>query len=288
MKTKVLFIINPHSGRKRRKDIEVLAHQRMNPSLFDLEFRYTEYAGHAVEIARESDADVVVAVGGDGTVNEVARGLLGSGKVMGIIPMGSGNGLALHFGISRNPARALDVISRMKVAEMDCGTIDGRLFCCTCGVGLDAEVSARFASSSSRGLGTYILDALKVWNGYKPSHYILTIDGRKLDTDAVLITVGNACQWGNNAYICPGAETDDGLLDITLIKPFNSLAIPVLARFLMTGMLKKSVLVRSYRGREIRIVRDSKGWAHYDGDCVELGDDINIGIKPSTLKVIVP
>lgn len=183
---KLLFIINPHSGKRHSIDIETLARQRLNPSAFRLEFVRTEYAGHAVELASDSDADIVVAVGGDGTVNEVARGLAGSEKTLGIIPTGSGNGLARHLGISCKPDKALETLSLMKTSTIDCGVMNGRLFCCSCGAGLDADVSAMFASSKKRGLGTYIVDAFKVWKDFKPGHYKLSVDGRETEIDAVL------------------------------------------------------------------------------------------------------
>lgn len=283
---KLLLIINPRSGKRHSIDIETLARQRLDPSAFRLEFVRTEYAGHAVELAADSDADIVVAVGGDGTVNEVARGLAGSGKTLGIIPTGSGNGLARHLGISCKPEKALRTLSLMNTSTIDCGVMNGRLFCCSCGAGLDADVSAMFASSKKRGLGTYIVDAFKVWKDFKPGHYKLSADGRETETDAVLVTVGNANQWGNNAFICPEAVVDDGFLDITIIKPFRSVEIPVLAFLLMTGRLKKSRRVTFIRGREVCISREKEGWAHFDGECIRQGNEIRINLLAAALKVI--
>lgn len=152
MTTKVLFIVNPHSGKRKALYLEDIVSKNLPAVTFESEVQYTGYPGHAEIMARESVADVVVAVGGDGTVNEVARGLLGSSKILGIVPVGSGNGLALHLGISRNPVEAVRTIGKMNVGTMDCGTINGHPFFCSCGVGMDAVVSGEFEKSGKEGL----------------------------------------------------------------------------------------------------------------------------------------
>lgn len=282
---KVLFIINPKAGTKRSKDSVLAA---LNGCIHDWSAVWTEYPGHATELAAASDADIVVAVGGDGTVNEVARALVNSDKVLGIIPCGSGNGLALHLGIKRSPARAVDIINNAKIIPVDTATIDGHPFFCTCGVGLDAEVSRNFAKAGNRGLKTYVEQSINTYARYKPCKYILDFDGKTVKHSALLITVANANQWGNNAKIAPNASLTDGLLEITVIKSFPKIGTPELLAALLVGAIDKSRFVKSYKAREIKILRDSEGPGHADGDPINPGEEINISVIPSSLKVIIP
>ena len=249
---------------------------------------YTEYAGHGEVLAREASEQTIVAVGGDGTVNEVARGILGTGKTLGIIPCGSGDGLALHLGINRNFEKALDTVLNGAAHPLDAGMINGRLFLSVCGVGFDAMVSERFAKSGQRGMISYIEHGLRLWREYQPEKYRITIDGETWENDAALITVGNSNQWGNGAMITPLADSSDGILDVTVADMFTTLEMPVLACLLMTGRLEKSNRIHCYRGKNIRISRKTGGPAHADGDWFEAGTEIDIHIIPGALKVMVP
>ena len=238
---------------------------------------FAEYPGHAEEIARKAEDDIIVAVGGDGTVNEVARGILGTGKILGIIPCGSGDGLALHLGISRIPDKALDTVLNGKIHMMDVGKINGRPFFSVCGVGFDAVVSEMFAKSGSRGLSNYV-----------PEKYTISIDGHSWECDAVLITIGNSSQWGNGAKIAPLADTSDGMLDVTVADRFTFTELPALTYRLMTGSLDKSSRIHCYRGKEIKILRQTDGPAHADGDWFKTGKEVDICIMPSAIKILVP
>ena len=231
---------------------------------------------------------IVVAVGGDGTVNEVARGLMGTDKIMGILPCGSGDGLARKLGLRVGLKKALDIIRRRKVCIMDCAEIDGKPFFSVCGVGLDAIVSEKFATAGKRGVLTYVEEAVRTWKGFTPGHYEITVDGNTISRDAVLITVANSNQWGNGAKIAPRAAVDDGMLEITLVNMFSTLELPGMVLALMSGFFDKYPRVESFRGREIRIRRSSPGPAHFDGDYMDAGTDISIRLLPSKLKVLVP
>ena len=230
----------------------------------------------------------MVAVGGDGTVNEVARGIAGTGKTLGIIPCGSGDGLARHLGISHYFNRALDTILKGKVSHLDAGTINGRMFFSVCGVGFDAVVSERFAKCGHRGLTTYISEGLKTWSAYVPEKYSIVVDGERLDHEAMFITVGNSNQWGNGAKITPLADSNDGILDITVVDDFKAIEFPVLAGLLMTGSAHKSSRVHTYRGKSICIERSCEGPAHADGDWFETGKTIDIKVIPNALRVLIP
>lgn len=284
----ILFIINPVSG-GRSKDFVVKAIEEvLDKSRFHSEIIYTTHAGHATELARDSKADIVVAVGGDGTVSEVAKGLVGSSKAFGIIPCGSGDGLALHLGISRNPRKAVKVLMEGEVVKMDHGLFDGVPFFCTAGVGLDAEVAWQFASSGTRGLWTYISLAWKIWQHFKPDTYDITVDGSSLRTPAVFVTAGNANQWGNQARICDLASVRDAQLDLVVVEPFRTIEIPILAWKLLTGRAHTSRRVKVLRGSHISISRTQEAPAHYDGDPCLKGKEMKLEIVPSALNVVVP
>ena len=291
--TKALFIINPISGGKKKERIASLLGRLLDRDRFDYSIAWTEYAGHAVELARDCDATLVVAVGGDGTVSEVARGIIaasekGVRKVLGIIPCGSGDGLALHLGISRRPRKAIAQLNSSAVATMDYGLVNGQPFFCTTGVGLDADVADLFAKSGRRGLITYITTALKVWMHFEPDTYDISVDGERTVTPAVFVTAGNANQWGNRARITPLASVSDGLLDLSVVLPFRSVFIPGLVLKLMTGRADSSRFMRSFRGSDILVRRSIAGAAHFDGDPVAMGTEIRIKSVAGALRVAVP
>lgn len=278
----MLFIVNPISGKGRKA--RIMAHLEKK----GLKVVCTEYAGHAEILAREAAERIIVAVGGDGTVNEVARGIVGTDKVLGIIPCGSGDGLALHLGLSRHYKQALRTILKGNVQKIDSGLINGRPFFSVCGTGFDAVVSERFAKSGKRGLKNYIKLGLKTWKEYAPEKYKVEIDGNAFEIEASLLTIGNSSQWGNNAKIAPLADISDGVLDITAVDRFSVIEMPVLAALLMTGRLDKNSLVHCYRGRHIKILRPTGGPAHADGDWFSAGTSLDIRILPHSLNVLVP
>lgn len=285
----LLFIVNPLSGGKDKGKIVRLIEKTLTGRGLPYEIVMTERPGHATELARGSEAEVVVAVGGDGTVSEVAQGLAGTDKALGIIPCGSGDGLALHLGISRNPRKALATICGHCVRTMDYGLVNGKPFFCTTGAGLDAEVAWRFANASRRGLRTYISEAWKTWKDFVPDTYVIETDGaERWRGPAVFVTVGNACQWGNGAKITPSASVTDGQLDVTVVEPFRTVEIPLLATLLMTGKARRSRRTRCFRGAAVTVRRENAGPAHYDGDPCRFGTEIKVETVPAALKVLVP
>lgn len=278
----MLCIVNPVSGNRSKTRIAAMLREA------GLDVAFTEYAGHAEVLARETDADVVVAVGGDGTVNEVARGLIGSGKTLGIIPCGSGDGLALSLNISRNPGKAIETLLAGHAVSLDAAYVNGRPFFSVFGVGFDASVSKMFAESGSRGLGNYVFQAMKLWHGFVPERYSLEIDGTPVSCEAVLITVGNSNQWGNGAKVTPLASLSDGMLDVTVLDMFPSVELPSLAAKLMTGRCYHSRRVHRLTGKHIVIRRQAAGPAHFDGEYFDAPDTLDIAVSPSALRVIAP
>ena len=278
----ILFIVNPISGHGRKTAVVSRLSKR------DCRVVYTEYAGHAEELARTAPEDIVVAVGGDGTVNEVARGLIGTGKTLGIIPRGSGDGLALHLGLSHELNRSIKVIENGKTRLLDAAVVNGRYFFSVCGVGLDAIVSERFAKSGRRGLAGYIDQAIHSWKGHVAERYEVEVDGQKMVHDAVMVTVGNSDQWGHGAKVTPLADSSDGILDVTVVEDFKDVEIPMLAYRLMTGTVNMAHNIHCYKGRRIKITRPSSGPAHADGDWFEAGRVLEISVMEHALKVLVP
>lgn len=278
----MLFIINPFSGTDSKSQIAT------HLEAAGYKVVYTQYQGHAEEIARQASERTIIAVGGDGTVNEVARGIYGTDKILGIIPCGSGDGLALHLGISRKFEKALDTVLNGKVHSLDAGMINGRMFFSVCGVGFDAMVSERFARSEKRGLIGYVELGMEIWREFQPEKYSITIDDKTWENHAALITVANSSQWGNGAKIAPLADISDGLLDVTIADMFTSVEMPALACLLMTGHLDMSHRIHCHKGRDIRISRKASGPAHADGDWFEAGTEIEIHVIPRALNVLVP
>lgn len=290
-RVRTVFIVNPISGvsgpAAKRKLIEMFA----DKSRYDYEIVITESAGHAVALASEcarNGVELVVAVGGDGTVNEVGRGLIHTDAVMGIIPCGSGNGLARHLGISVNPLASFKWMGAMHVADVDYGVINDHPFFTTCGVGFDALVSQKFAESKGRGILKYVENALHELRAYKNETYDMLIDGEEVDVEAFLITCANANQWGNNAYIAPEASVCDGLLDISAIPRFTAAEVPVIAAQLMTRRLYQNPRLFHRKCHELIIHREGECVAHYDGDPFRLQGDVRIHIEPKGLRVAVP
>ena len=291
-KKHITFIVNPISGTQEKEQIIALINEYLDIDKYTFQIIYTQYAGHAEEIAAQCAEDshfAVVAVGGDGTVNEVARALTHTHTALGIIPCGSGNGLARHLQISMQPRKAIEAINEGIIERIDYGTINRRKFFCTCGVGFDAFVSLKFAEAGKRGLNTYIEQSLNASLNYKPETYKLTIDGNETEIyQAFLIACGNAAQYGNNAYIAPKATLTDGLLDVTILNPFTPLDVPSLALQLFTKTIDQNSHIKTFRCKTISIRREKPGVVHYDGDPVMMGANLKVKIHHAGLHVIVP
>lgn len=290
-KRRIVFVINPTSGTTNKDVMPQLIDKYIDSDNNDVSTVFTEYAGHASEIASKcvnEGVDVVVAVGGDGTVNEVARALAESDTALGIVPCGSGNGLARHLMLPMNVKGALEIINNGLVHSLDYGIIDGHPFFCTCGMGFDAFISKKFASAGKRGPLTYIENVLKEGLKYEPETYELTLDGNETERyKAFLISVANASQYGNDAYIAPQASMSDGFLDVVIMEPFDILEAPQVGIDLMNKTLNKSSKIKCFKAKDIRIRRKEEGVIHYDGDPIDAGKDIHIQLRPHAIKMIV-
>ena len=287
----IVAIINPVSGTGKKDKIPRLIDTVVNHDTNDVSIIATEYAGHAREIAAQAasdGADVVIAIGGDGTVNEVGSALCNTNTALAIIPCGSGNGLARHLRIPMNASRALQIINDGVVGQFDFCTINGRPFFCTCGMGFDAAVSYKFSNEGTRGFITYIKTTLTEYFKYKPQEYLIDIDGAKLRERAFVIACCNAAQYGNNAYIAPRATMQDGLIDVTVMHPFNALQSPILGARLFLKQLGHDHHVSIYRGKRVVIERDHDDVVHIDGDPMTLPARLAIEIVHHGINILVP
>ena len=289
-KQSILFIINPISGTKAKTNLGTLIHSKLNLEMFDYDIAYTQYAGHASELsinAVNQNKNIIVAVGGDGTINEVARTLVHTDSILGIIPFGSGNGLARHLHIPMNPELAIDIINKRVIRRLDYGLIDGHPFFCTCGVGFDAFVSFKFATSERRGMLSYLENTLKEGVKYKPETYIIENEDGTQHFDAFLIACANASQYGNNAYIAPKASMEDGLFDVIIMEPFNALEAPQIAIQLFNKTLDHNSHIKMFRSKKIRIYREHCGEAHCDGEPILTGKEINIELRNQGINMLI-
>lgn len=288
---RAMLIINPISGTGKKKGLPEMVESRMSSMGYDLDVRFTTCRGDATRLSREASDlgyGLVLAAGGDGTVNETAQALCGSQTALGIIPAGSGNGLARHIGIPINARASLDVIAQEHVAECDYGTVNNRPFFCTFGVGFDAAVSHAFAKQSRRGLMMYMKSALQQYLNYRPETYAISANGKILTEKAFVIACCNASQYGNNAYVAPDASIRDGLLDIVIIHQGSPIDTAMVGMDLFTGYINKNTLIHSFRAPSAVIYRSDEGPAHIDGEPMLLNEILDVKCHHAGLRILTP
>lgn len=286
---KILFIINPVSGTKRKEKLVDLIHAVFKPKNIEYKIEFTKYARHAKEIACNavgSGFDCMVAVGGDGSVNEVASALVGSSCLLGIIPVGSGNGLARSLRISMNARTALAQILRGTNMEIDTLSLNGQFFVNMAGIGFDAQVSHLFRVQKKRGLLSYLKAIVITINRFKPIHISFTTDNIIYRKNIFLMSFANSGQYGNNAYIAPLASLNDGLIDVIVIKPFAWYAAPGVVFSLLTKQIHKRKYYKSYQVKEIKIETDKNVEGHIDGEAIFLDQTIKVAVGSKKLRVI--
>ena len=291
VKTNILFVINPISGGKAKLRIPALIDRYLDKEKFNANFLLTEYAGHATEIVEEAitkNFDIIVAAGGDGTINEVASKVLEHKKILGILPLGSGNGLARFLNIPQNLKDAILLINQLKTDKIDSATFNNKCFFNLAGMGFDAHLSAAFSKDKKRGLAGYLKLSFKEVFTYKDEIYNINIDGIDYQREAFAVTIANSSQYGNNVYIAPRASVKDGLLDVCVIKPFSILKLPVLSYILLNGTAETSDMIEIIKGKNIKISRAKEGPVHVDGEPLNMGKEVQVAINPLSLEVIVP
>ena len=289
MKGKALFIINPISGGKKKDGVPKLIEQYLDVNAFKATIIFTDGVSHARQIAKDAvgNFELIVAVGGDGTVNEIASTLAGTNTTLGIIPYGSGNGLSRFLGISMDAEKAIKNLSTGSVAVIDSAKLNGQLFFNMAGMGFDAHISEVFSHGKKRGFFTYIKSSLQEIAKYKSQTYHLEIDGKAYEREAFMVSFANSSQYGNDAHISPDASVQDGLLDVCVIQKFPLWRFPEMGIRMLTKTSDKTKYVEIIRGKHIKIKRESHGPVHLDGEPQIMDAAIEIEVIPNSLRVIV-
>jgi diacylglycerol kinase (ATP) len=290
MKKSILFIINPISGVGRHKTVERMVNDLLDRTLFDYEIAYTKAAKHAITIAKEAaqrGVNIITAVGGDGSVNEVGQALIGTNSALAILPAGSGNGLARHLKIPMDLEKALEVITRGHVNIIDTAELNGKPFMGMAGIGFDAKIGWEFARFGKRGFSSYLKVFLKEIKKYTPGVYKITTSSGTIEKKALLISFANGSQYGNNAAISPNSDIKDGLLDICILRPFPWYVTLPMAVRLFNGAMHGSRYIEIIQSAGVS-VEQTDVIAHIDGEPVEVGNQVQAKINPLSLKVIAP
>ncbi len=285
----IVFIVNPNSGIYSKDEIANGIVRYIDPQS-NIKIVFTERRGHARELATDfrDKVDAIIAVGGDGTVNEIGSALIGSETALGIIPSGSGNGLARALDIPIRPIHAIEVINEMVTRRIDVMHVGDHYSINVAGVGFDAFVSHKFARKKNRGPLQYINLIAKEFPTYKANEFDFSLEGRLFSRRAFLISFANSSQWGNNVHIAPRAVLDDGLIDVCVISEFPNIAVPSLLVSLLNESIDSNRYDEIIRAREIEFYNEEPILAHVDGEPVKLGPHAKIRIDHLALKVIVP
>jgi diacylglycerol kinase (ATP) len=289
LKRKALFIINPVSGGKKKDGVPDLIEKYLDKDTFEAKIVKSKGILDARKKASGAAGvyDLVVAVGGDGTVNEIASGITGSTTALGILPYGSGNGLSRFLGIPMDIEKAIKTLNNWQVETIDSAKANGEWFFNMAGMGIDAHVSNVFAREKTRGFSTYIRLSIKEVSGYKSQHYKIDIDGASLETDAFMLSFANSSQFGNNAHISPHASVQDGLIDVCIVKPFPWYRFPEFVARAFMKTTDKFEYLTIIRGKKVIAKRDAPGPMHLDGEPHDGVTSLTIEVIPASLKVLV-
>lgn len=288
---KVRFIRNPKSGIFRTHNLIRKSIEWNFANIFDFEFCETQYPGHARELAREAvdlGYDAVIAIGGDGTTNEIGSALIHTKTALGIIPLGSGNGLARGLGIPLSPLKAAKVLKTGLIRQIDAGQIEKDIFFIVTGMGFDAIIGKVFNEQQVRGLIPYFTIGFREYFSYKHEVFVLKFNNKKVAVSALFVTIANLKGWGGGAIISPEAEFDDGMLDICVIHRAPTWYVIANLYKLFTGGVVKLRKYSRYQASEVEIVREKAGPYHFDGEVQDGGEILKVSVHPKALNVIVP
>ncbi|MGM9803973.1 MAG: diacylglycerol/lipid kinase family protein [Muribaculaceae bacterium] len=290
-KHKILVIINPISGSAHREYMPEVVARNLDSNIYDHVVRFTQGPGHATDLAHAAinqNFYGVIAIGGDGTINEIASALINSPLALGIVPCGSGNGLARHLQLPLIPERAIKIINENHIDDLDYCTVNNRPFFCTCGVGFDAAVSEKFSQAKKRGPISYVKNAIAEYLTYRSEEYVIKTPQSEITEKAFVIACGNASQYGNNAFIAPKASMQDGLIDVTVIRPFKPIESPIIGLQLFTKQIDKNTNIHCFRTNELTIYRPKPQVMHIDGEPIMIDADLHIKCHHAGIKVFTP
>lgn len=292
MKHKIIFIVNPISGHHNKSHFPNLVENYIDKNKYDYTIVFTEYANHATELTMKAIDDgyeYIAAVGGDGTINEVAKCMIGKEQTLVIIPFGSGNGLARHLGLPFKVEKLVkDVINNGKKYKIDTATMNGVPFISLAGIGFDAMIADYFAKDENRGFLTYAKLITEKYPNYRQKEYTLIMDDKTtIECKPFFVTFANSSQFGYNAEISPKASVQDGLLDVCIFKKPNILEVPIVATYFLAKQIDKSNFIDIYKAKKIQVIRKVDEVANVDGEPVEMSKDIIVEIKPLSLNVLL-
>lgn len=290
---KIVFLVNPNSGvnHSRKVLLKDYAAQVLDAEKYTWEIIFSKSAGHLFELSKsaaENGADIIVAVGGDGTVNQVAKGMFGSSAVLGLVPAGSGNGLAHHLNIPVDIPASLEVINKAEEKIIDTCSVNGELFVSIAGVGFDALVAKKFAETKRRGFLSYLNIVTNEYTWYRPRKYKLNIDGKIYKREALFVSFANTNQFGYNTIISPDASIEDGLIDVCIMKKVPLLLAPGIIGLLLTRKIDSSGYVEIIRAKEVSFTRRKNRPVNIDGEPVKLTPELTVKVNPASLRVLVP
>ena len=290
IKKRILFIVNPISGGRSKHKLEMLLRQHWNKEDVEYTISYTQFPKHAGQIAKREHPlfDLIIAVGGDGTINEIAQALQSTTTPLAIIPMGSGNGLARHLKIPLNPQKALQSLNESNLSKLDTATLNGHFFVSIAGIGFDSTVAAEFDKTKGRGFINYARISLQKFFRAKENEYELTLDGSIYTRKAFMITFANSNQFGYNTRISPKADSSDSYLDVCIVRKPKAYEIPKFLFQLWTGNADRSKLVEIIRARKISLIQSDNEYANIDGESIKVGKKIEVELKRANLEVLVP
>jgi diacylglycerol kinase (ATP) len=290
-KKHITFIANSLAISSGFSEFESLIKKHLNTEKYDYTLYLTGKAGDANRIASgavDRKSSALVAVGGDGTINEISRAIIGTDTRLGIVPYGSGNGLARHLGIPLATKKAFDILNKGRTIPIDTGTINNMSFVNVAGAGFDARVANLYAKSGERGFKSYFRIVISEYLNYKPGEFKIIFDDKEITTKAIFVTFANSSQFGYNTVIAPGASVTDGMLDLVIVKRFPSIEIPRAIHLLYTHKIDHSGYVERYRSKEIKLIRNKGRKVNLDGEAINMEGELQVKINPSSMQVLVP
>lgn len=292
MKKKIIFIVNPISGHHNKNHFPDLVETYIDKNKYDYKIVFTEHANHASELTMKAIDDgfeYIAAVGGDGTINEVAKCLIGKEQILVIVPFGSGNGLANHLGLPFKIEKHIkEVINKGKVYKIDTATMNGIPFISIAGIGFDALIADYFAKDENRGFITYAKLVTEKYPNYRQKEYTLILDDNNvIECKPFFVTFANSSQFGYNAEISPKASVQDGLIDVCIFKKPNILEVPIVATYFLAKQIDKSNFIDIHKAKKIQVIRKVDEIANIDGEPVEMSKDIIVEIKPLSLNILL-
>jgi YegS/Rv2252/BmrU family lipid kinase len=288
-KGKALFVINKFAGGNYQSNLERIISTLCEAHDIDFNIAVTMSKGHAIDLALNAVKEKfssVIAVGGDGTINEVAQGLFGSQVALGIVPRGSGNGLARHLGISLDPVEAISDLFTSHAVDIDTFTVNGKLSLNVSGIGFDGHITNLFGAKGQRGLLGYVALSVKEFLGYPEITATISWDENQIDRQAFIVAIANSSQYGNNARIAPLASVRDGLLHINIVKKIPFYRIDFLYS-IFSGTANESSFCEILEVQSAKIVTSKPVRLHIDGEPYEMQDTFIIKIRPQSMPVLL-